>query len=123
MASDDAAFCWSLRGMAKGEWGRRCWDYLHLRAIRWHQRATPEQVRDEHLALRRIFQNLPCEECSQHALRHYWEITPDIRSNSTYHLWVFSFHNAVNERLRKPIFGYGQYQELYRDQLRRNGLV
>lgn len=117
-----ADFCSTLQGLTKDEWGSRCWDYLHKRAIRWHQRASGQQVLDEQRALQKIFEALPCEECSNHALRHYWSVIPDMTSNSSYHVWMFSFHNYVNTRLGKPHFSFENYRELYAAELRLNGL-
>ena len=120
---EGAAFCMQLQGLTKQEWGRRCWHKLHLRAIRWHRHAMPQQVLAEHRALQSIFAHLPCEECSVHAYKHYWQVLPDLTTNASYHMWMFSFHNAVNERLGKPVLGYEEYQGLYSTELLRNGLI
>lgn len=118
-----AAYCRSLRGLTKQEWAHRCWKHLHLRSIRWHRRANPQQVLAEHRALQSIFYNLPCEECARHATQHYWQVLPDLTSNDSYHMWMFSFHNAVSERIGKAQIGYGEYQALYSNELVRAGIM
>lgn len=113
---------WSYVGAPIGTWGQIYWNKLHLRAINWPAKATPRQVLAEQIWLQELFKKLPCQECCRHASRYYWQQYPDLRSNHTYHVWFFLFHNAVNQRLGKREISYQDYQDLYREALIANQL-
>ena len=113
---------WANRGDPVGVWGPIYWNKIHTRAIAWPSRAQPQTVAAEHAWLRNLFKKLPCENCSNHALKYYINHYPDLTSNGTYHTWVYSFHNSVNIRTGKPEMPYSAYQELYRRELVAAGL-
>lgn len=137
--ADFARWLSSLQ-VPKSEWGPIAWEYLHLRAIQWSGASTQEQAEAERQVLLRIFGSLPCPQCRVHASRYLQDNPPDLRTSENYQVWMFSFHNAVSERLnadlarqfetgaisykewlrrRKPVIAYAEYQDLYREQLLR----
>jgi len=137
--ADFARWLSSLK-VFKTEWGPIAWEYLHLRAIRWGGASTREQAGKERQVLQLIFSSLPCPQCRNHANDYLRDNPPDLRSSNSYQVWMYTFHNAVSERLNadldrqfvagaipykewlrrhKPVISYAEYQDLYREQLLR----
>ena len=102
-------------GTSKDIWGPIVWDHIHLRSICWKQRPTREEMEAELNYLRSVFENLPCPECSGHALE-YFNTPPllNLSKNMGYRFWAFNFHNSVNERLGKDRLSFEGFQEMYR---------
>lgn len=109
-------------GDNKTKWGRKYWKFLHLRAIRWRG-GFPSAAKLEREFLRELFGNLPCEVCQGHALNYLSTNPLDFSSRENYHLWMFNFHNAVNERLGKPELCYSLYRRLYYKELKEQNLL
>ena len=102
---------------SKDVWGPLYWQHLHLRAITWNDNPSIYKTNEEHTYLKTFFENLPCPECRIHARNYYDANLPNLRLGMSYQVWVFSFHNAVNRRLRKPEITFEEYQALYQSEL------
>ena len=100
-------------GAPKSVWGPLYWKHLHLRAIAWRDTKDVRAIVAEHNYLRTFFSTLPCPECCVHAVLYYERNMPNLALGESYQLWMFTFHNAVNQRLGKPTISYQEYQALY----------
>ena len=97
----------------KSVWGPRGWRWLHNLAISFPRRPTTV---DRHVAARRVYEfigRLPCQECRKHSSAYLDSYPPDLTDTHTFQVWVWSFHNAVNRRLGKPLFPFSAYQQMY----------
>lgn len=104
----------SLYHMSKSVWGPPTWQLLHCMVIKAKDIMTLPQIDELKNIIERIVSNLPCPICSGHAnsyfkMNHYSQIKtlPQLRQ------FIFLFHNSVNKRLDKPLFGYEQHVILY----------
>ena len=87
------------------KWGPATWYLLHT---------ICEKISDELLQkektrivnlLKGICTNLPCGECSKHAKGYTKTLVPRIITDKeSLKSYFFTFHNKVNQRLRKPVF-------------------
>lgn len=84
-------------------WGPGLWEVLH--AVGAQGGRSPASIRgDEERELKWLFNNLesviPCAECRKH-LVEYRRAHPVPDGAEGFGAWVWTFHNAVNERLGK----------------------
>jgi hypothetical protein len=101
--------------LAKNEWGPAGWAWGHTRAIYFPLSPTTE---DRSLARRDVSEfigRLPCPACIAHAKEYMQAFPVDVTSSYAFQRWWWTFHNAVNARLRKPQFTYEQYLGKYVD--------
>ena len=73
-------------------------------------------MEDKHIAAQRVYEfigRLPCEDCRKHAAAYLNNSPPDLTDTHTFQVWVWKFHNDVNARLRKPLFPFSAYQQMY----------
>jgi hypothetical protein len=98
-------------------WGPAGWRWLHLEAINFPPRPKIAQKGCALGRLRVFVAHLPCPECRTHATVYLAQNPPDLSSSEAYQAWVFNFHNTVNARLRRPLFSYDDYSELYKAEI------
>jgi hypothetical protein len=84
-------------------WGPRLWKILHSLSTRTATKTTTDAIRELKGLLQTLELIVPCVECKKH-IHSYNKINKLPSSLSVASDWVCSFHNAVNERLGKPIF-------------------
>lgn len=99
--------------MSKTQWGNATWFLFHTLA----EKLRPEYSSDVPVLInyfRGISSNLPCPTCSEHAAQNLRALNPRYVTN-THQLkrFLFTFHNKVNEQLRKPKFSEFQCQQKY----------
>lgn len=97
----------------KQELGRASWKLLHTMLARFPEKPTT----DEREALKSylyLFGRLyPCGECATHFRLLLQKYPPQTSSRDAASQWGCVVHNAVNERLRKPIFDCGTIADKY----------
>ena len=91
-------------------WGEGTWNCLHFLAA-WAD--TPEKMTIVCIQIRFICENLPCKECTDHAVAYIRENPPE-KSPDVFE-WVWKFHNAVNARpeVNKPYFDYAKCRDRF----------
>jgi len=95
-------------------WGEPTWFLFHTLA----EKVRPECFSDVRIGLltfiRRICNNLPCPECTQHATRHINSINfATICSKDDLQLMLFEFHNKVNRRKNYAVFSFNDLHKKY----------
>jgi hypothetical protein len=95
-------------------WGPPYWYFFH---------AIAEKVKEEHFLrireellniIKLICQNLPCPDCSKHAIQYItqhhllWVTSKDVLKNVLFH-----FHNTVNEKKGNPLFDRTELDAMY----------
>jgi hypothetical protein len=100
--------------MQKSVWGPVTWRLLHMMVLKVNDNITPTQIIELKNIILRILSNLPCPYCTSHAISYistsnykYIQNVADLR------IFMFHFHNKVNQRLNKPLITYEQHTDLY----------
>lgn len=89
------------------------WKELHLRALNY---TVGEKTSDASWLLawtRKIPRFTKGCRCNEHWQKWYALNKPDYSSSEAYFAWTVRAHNAVNERLKKPIWEVDQAREHY----------
>ena len=101
----------------KSVWGPCVWILFHTLAFKIVPAEFSSKKTDLINYIQRICSNLPCPECTQHAMEYMKQNLRRIDAITTKeHLQEFlvDFHNAVNVRKGKPVFTYKQAEDKYR---------
>lgn len=88
-----------------GIWGPKLWDVLHsigARGGRSVEKLQGDELRELKWLLEHLETIVPCAECRDHIV-NYRKQNGIIGIASEIGVWVWKFHNAVNERLGKPV--------------------
>lgn len=102
--------------MKREEWGPVIWKLLHLLVYRVKDKDF-DSVRVPLIQiLGRICDNLPCPECSRHALSALKQVRVEhTRTKKELIEKISVIHNMANKRLGKPLFEMSQMDETYGD--------
>ena len=103
--------------VSKSVWGPCVWILFHTLAFKIVPAEFSSKKTDLINYIQRICSNLPCPECTQHAMEYMKQNLRRIDAITTKeHLQEFlvDFHNAVNVRKGKPMFTYKQAEDKYR---------
>jgi hypothetical protein len=100
--------------MSKSVWGPATWTMLHCLVLKIKDDANNiEQLKT---MISSICENLPCPYCASHARsilqKSNFSRIQDILS---LRVFVFQFHNKVNEKLKKPQMEYSEHLERYKN--------
>ena len=86
-------------------WGPIAWKLLHAIGAKAGTASTPALKRDELRYLQWLLNHLeyiiPCNECRSH-IQAYRKKEGVPEESSIVGAWIWTFHEAVNERLGKP---------------------
>jgi len=103
--------------VSKSVWGPCVWFLFHTLAYK----AVPEnfaEIKTELIQyIQRICANLPCPECTQHAMQYmktHERALMQISTKDQLHHFLVDFHNAVNVRKQKPRFTYEEADDKYK---------
>ena len=99
--------------VTKSVWGPCVWILFHTISHKVVAEEFNNLKTDIIQYIQRICANLPCPECTQHAMDYMKQNSRRINAITTKeHLQEFlvDFHNAVNVRKGKPTFTYQQAQ-------------
>lgn len=101
------------KNIYKSIWGPRGWRWLHTLAINHPLHPSEKLKYDTHIRIWNFISNLPCDYCRRHALSYMLGNPPRLDCTHVFQQWVWRFHNAVNERLKKPQISFRDYQRAY----------
>jgi len=101
--------------MEKHLWGPTIWFFLHGTA----EKINPDKFADQKQNLFKILDivcsNLPCPDCSEHALQEIKKINiANVTTRDIYKELLLTLHNRVNIRLKKSQFSREQLDEKYK---------
>jgi hypothetical protein len=106
----------SLYNMYKSVWGPPTWKLLHCMVIKAKDIMSPSQIEDLKKLIERIVTNLPCPICSGHAMAYFKKNYYNrVQTLSQLRMFIFLFHNSVNQRLDKPQITYEEHLVLYQN--------
>jgi hypothetical protein len=73
----------------------------------------PSQLIDLKNIIMRIVSNLPCPYCTSHAINHISKSNfNSIQNINDLRVFMFQFHNKVNQQLNKKLITYEQHTEI-----------
>lgn len=94
-------------------WGNACWYLFHTLAYKLkeeHHKLIPEILSK----ITYISKNLPCPECSEHAINRLSNLRFDLVTSKEHLITVLlDFHNSVNKRTGKSHFTREEYDTKY----------
>lgn len=93
----------------KAEFGRSSWTFLHGIANAYPDNPSESEQDEAMTFIDFISRNFPCLECAIHMREYIIHHPPLVASRSELVLWVFDFHNDVNERLGKVKYKWSDY--------------
>jgi len=99
--------------MAKAVWGPATWKLLHCMVLKVDN-LEPNQLIELKNAIMRIVSNLPCPYCTSHALSNIASSNfKMINDANDLKLFMFQFHNKVNQQVNKKLITYEEHVPLY----------
>lgn len=99
--------------MAKAVWGPATWKLLHCMVLKVDN-LEPNQLIELKNAIMRIVSNLPCPYCTSHALSNIASSNFKMINNANdLKLFMFQFHNKVNQQVNKKLITYEEHVPLY----------
>lgn len=111
-----------LTGVSTEIWGPKAWGFLHAVTFRYPEENASKQKRvSAYQLLVSLEQLLPCERCRKHFVAYMKDPSTGINGTLSRHLqnrlsfatWVVNLHNAVNERLGKPVMTFEEVEDIY----------
>jgi len=90
---------------SKDVWGPATWTLFHTLAEKVKEENFNEMLPDMLIMIKRICMNLPCPDCSAHAVQFISKVSVNnFDSKEKFKNFLFHFHNTVNLRTGKRIF-------------------
>jgi hypothetical protein len=99
--------------MTKAVWGPATWKLLHCMVLKVNS-LEPSQLIELKNTIMRIVSNLPCPYCTSHAMSTM--ATSNFKTISTINdlkMFMFQFHNKVNQQVNKKLITYEEHLPLY----------
>lgn len=96
-------------------WGPKLWEVMHTFSYSYPVSPNNIQKKSATNFYSSMGHLIPCEHCSQHCLEYTTKNPPNVQNKQSLINWVYNFHNAVNQRLGKPIFPKNKLDEKYED--------
>jgi glycosyltransferase involved in cell wall biosynthesis len=84
---------------------RNAWFPLHS-----HNPAIWDELEAKAILAKTIANLQTCGGCRQHAIDYTTQNEPDFAKRESYHEYLWTFHNRVNERVGHPQFTWAEYQ-------------
>jgi len=102
--------------MLKSVWGPATWTLLHCMVLSVNDNIDTTPFIDLKNAILRIISNLPCPYCTSHAITLINSSNfKSINNIKDLRLYMFQFHNKVNEQVNKKLITYDEHLLLYCD--------
>ena len=100
--------------MSKAVWGPATWKLLHCMVLKANDAIpTASFIELKHIIIR-ILSNLPCPYCTSHALSIIASSNyKAIQNINDLRMFVFQFHNKVNQQVNKPLITYDEHIAIY----------
>ena len=97
------------------ELGNHTWTFLHSMAAKYPNNPTEPQKQDMSTFISLFSRFYPCEPCAEDFQEYIKEKKPKVDSKESLSLWFCDAHNAVNEKLGKPIFDCKYWAARWKD--------
>ena len=94
-------------------WGPLFWDWFHNLAVCYPNKPTYQYASETYDKIENFIESLPCPNCKMHATRYIQQNPINLTDNKHFQIWVWKFHNSVNQRTGKPQFSKQEYDAKY----------
>ena len=94
--------------------GHAGWSLLHTIAAYYPDKPTEHQQLMASNFLQSLGVLFPCHNCADDFSEYLQEHPPTLSSRREFSLWMCNAHNAVNQKLDKPIFPCDQVDQRWR---------
>ena len=99
---------------SKEIWGSNIWYLFHSLAHKIREDKFEVHKNNLFFIINTVCNTLPCPECSKDATNMLDRINfNNIRNKSDFKIFLFNFHNAINAKLKKPLFSYIDLDDKY----------
>ena len=100
--------------MSKAVWGPATWTLLHCMVLKTKDNIETASFIDLKNIILRIISHLPCPYCTSHALTLIASSNYKLIQNiSDLRLFMFQFHNKVNQQVNKKLITYDEHVVIY----------
>jgi hypothetical protein len=86
--------------------GPRWWLFLHSLCLLLGDEPTEAQSAQWQQKIYDFVEDIPCKSCRGHAQQYVEAFPPDMQTQRSLFTWSWRFHNAVNQRLGKPLVSF-----------------
>lgn len=101
---------------SKETWGNNIWFLFHSLAHKIKEDKFEFHKNNIVFIIKTICNTLPCPDCSRDATAMLNKIDFNIiRNKSDFKMFIFNFHNAINAKLKKPLFNYEELDNKYQN--------
>lgn len=87
-------------------WGTHAWSFLHCVVMTYPNRPSLEQQANMTVFLHSLGNVLPCKLCRKNFRKYISNHPIQVQSKTKLRDWVIDLHNAINQRLGKPILSH-----------------
>lgn len=99
---------------SKEIWGSSVWNLFHTIAYKIKEDKFEFHKSNLIYILENICNTLPCPDCSKDATDMLKKVDfTKINNKEDFKLLIFNFHNAVNSKLKKPLFDFNELDNKY----------
>ena len=101
---------------SKETWGNNIWYLFHSIAYKIREDKFESQKNNIFFIIKNICNTLPCPDCSRDANVMLNKIDFNtIKNKHDLKMFLFNFHNAINNKLNKPQFSYDSLDAKYQN--------
>ena len=99
---------------SKEIWGSSVWNLFHTIAHKIKEDKFIFHKSNIIYIIENICNTLPCPDCSKDATAMLKKVDfAQINSKADFKLLMFNFHNAINTKLKKPLFDFNELDNKY----------
>lgn len=102
--------------MSKSVWGPATWEMIHCLVLKTNDIDNVNNIESIKNIISSICSNLPCPICSTHATSYLkTNFFSQINNIVNLRMFIFNFHNKVNQRLKKNGLDYSAHISKYNE--------
>jgi hypothetical protein len=99
---------------SKEIWGSSVWNLFHTIAHKIREDKFLFHKSNIIYIIENICNTLPCPDCSKDATAMLKKVDfAQINNKADFKLLMFNFHNAINTKLKKPLFDFNELDDKY----------
>jgi hypothetical protein len=99
---------------SKEIWGSSVWNLFHTIAHKIKEDKFLFHKSNIIYIIENICNTLPCPDCSKDATAMLKKVDfAQINNKADFKLLMFNFHNAINSKLKKPLFDFNELDDKY----------